>query len=99
MNKLSQVILAFAPVLMTPLLVYGLAEGWLDFGAGEKDVLAALPWFIGSVVFALSAVVLIMKGWNLVRWMRRSAVLSTAVIAGLAIIAYMTSWLGVAAPR
>ncbi|MDH3638682.1 MAG: hypothetical protein OES09_09490 [Gammaproteobacteria bacterium] len=98
-NKVWQGVFALTPVLMTPLLVVVLAEGILDFGGGEKDIILALPWFVWSSIFALSGLALIIKGWNMARWMRRSVVISTAILVGLGIIAYVYSLLGVAASR
>ncbi len=99
MRKPWQAMVASVPLLTTPLLVYVLAEGAWDFGGGEKDVLLALPWLLWSVVFAASAWVLIMRGWNPARWVGRSILLATALLAALAVLAYVTSSLGVAGLR
>lgn len=87
---------ASVPLLLTPLLIYSLAEGILDFGGGEKDILLALPWLIWSVVFALCSFVLIYRHWPTGRWVPRSALVSTGFLLGLGVIAYISSYLGVA---
>lgn len=96
MTRIAQVILALIPLLLTPLLVLALAEGVVDFGGGEKDVLLALPWLVWSMVFALCAFVLIYHGWAIARWAPRSAIVATAVVLGLAVVLYAGSFLGVA---
>lgn len=96
MTRIAQVILALIPLLLTPLLVLALAEGVVDFGGGEKDVLLALPWLVWSMVFALCAFVLIYHGWAIARWTPRSAIVATAVVLGLAVVLYAGSFLGVA---
>jgi len=88
--------MASVPLLVTPVLIYGLAEGILDFGGGEKDILLALPWLIWSVVFALCSFILIYRPWAIGRWVLRSALISTGVLVELGLIAYVGSFLGIA---
>ena len=94
--RLLQAVLASIPLLLTPALVYSLAEGILDFGGGEKDILLGLPWLIWSVVFALCSFVLIYRRWSIGKWALRSALISTGVLVGLGLILYVGSFLGVA---
>jgi hypothetical protein len=95
MSRPIQFLVAAIPLLLTPLLIYGLAEGVLDFGGGEKDILLALPWLIWSLAFAVSSFILICKRWTLSRWLLRSALLATTVLLGLGIFAYFGSFLGI----
>ena len=96
MSRLLQVVMTSAPLLFTPVLIYGLAEGILDYGEGEKDILLALPWLIWSVVFALCSFALIYRRWVIRRWVLRSGLISTGVLVGSGIIAYVGSFLGIA---
>ena len=96
MSKILQSILALIPLFLTPALIYGLAEGILDFGGGEKDIILALPWLIWSVVFAICSFILIYHRWGTVRWTLRSAVIATMALVGLGVIAYAGSFLGIA---
>ena len=96
MPRFLQVVMASVPLLVTPVLIYGLAEGILDFGGGEKDILLALPWLIWSVVFALCSFILIYHRWAIGRWVLRSALISTGVLVELGLIAYVGSFLGIA---
>ena len=96
MSRFLQIILALIPFLLTPALIYGLAEGVLNFGGGEKDIILALPWLIWSVLFAICSFVLIYHRWGTARWILRSAVIATMVLVGLGVIAYAGSFLGIA---
>ena len=96
MARFAQVMLALIPFLLTPVVIYGLAEGFLDFGGGEKDIILALPWLIWSVVFALCSFALIYYRWVVTKWVLRSALIATTVLVGLGLIAYTGSFLGIA---
>ena len=96
MPRFVQAVVATLPILLTPLLIYALAEGILNFGGGEKDILLALPWLIWSVVFALCSYVLIYRKWPVRRWVCRSALVATGALLGLGLVAYVTSYLGIA---
>jgi hypothetical protein len=86
---------AFAPLLLTPLLVYVLAEGWLNFGGGEKDILLTLPWILWSLVFAVTALVLWMRGWTHQGALVRAGVTGTAVVVIVFATLLTVSLLGV----
>lgn len=94
MSRLVQTLLASVPLLLTPVLVYSLAGGILNFGGGEKDILLALPWLIWALIFALCSYVLIFRRWPMRAWLFRSALAATAVLIGLALIIYGISYLG-----
>ncbi len=42
-----------SPLAVTPLLGWLIAEGWLNFGGGEKDLVLLIPWLIWSVCLLL----------------------------------------------
>ena len=96
MTRFFHVVLALVPLLLTPALIYALAEGVLDFGGGEKDILLALPWLIWSLAFAICSFVLIYRRWELGRWIVRSALVATSILVGLGIVVYAGSYLGLA---
>ena len=95
MSRFLQAVLALIPLLLTPAVFYLLAEGMLDFGGGEKDIILTLPWLIWSVVFAFSAFVFIYRRWVPTKWIVGSVVIATTVLIGLGIIAYTASFLGI----
>lgn len=90
-----QYLIALAPLLLTPILIYVLAEGIVDFGGGEKGVIFALPWLVWSLGFTVCGLVLILRRWPFGSWVRRSALVATIVLLGLFAIAYASSYLGV----
>jgi hypothetical protein len=92
MTRFVQAVLATIPVLLTPVLIYALAEGILDFGGGEKDILLAAPWLIWSATFALCSYVLIYRRWLVRKWVLRSGIVSTGLLLGLGLILYATSF-------
>ena len=52
-----RLILCLFPLLATPLLALLIAEGYLDFGGGEKDLLLLLPWILWSLAFLVFSAV------------------------------------------
>lgn len=82
-------------MLITPGLTYMLAEGWLDFGGGEKDLVLALPYFLWALIFFVVALVLIIKRWPLRRWLLRSGFVSVVVMLFVGVFAYVGGWLGI----
>ena len=87
--------LALLPLALTPALVFLLAEGLIDFGGGEKDLILAIPYVLWTAIFAVSSVVLILKRWTLRRWLKRSFLISVAAIMLVWLIALLMNWLGV----
>jgi hypothetical protein len=86
--KISHIGLALIPIGITPGLVYVLAEGWIDFGGGEKDILLAFPYLLWALFFFVASVVLIIKRWPIRRWTMRAAITSGVVMLFSAIITY-----------
>lgn len=94
--NLGHIGLALVPLALTPALLFSLAEGWVNLGGGEKDILLVVPFFILALVFFTTSVILILKRWTLGRWIVRSCLVSFSVLVLLGLVAYMTSWLGIA---
>ena len=46
-----RLILSIVPLALTPLLGFFIAEGYLNFGGGEKDLFLLIPWMVWSVVY------------------------------------------------
>ena len=79
------------PLLLTPVLGYLLAQGYINLGGGEKDILVLLPWMAWSLVFAISSWVLWRRGYSVVRSSWRSALVG---LAGLAVLGVTLTILG-----
>lgn len=73
MNRMLQVLAAFIPLLLTPLLGYAIAEGLIDLGSGEKDLLWVFVYAIWAMIYTLAALILIYRQWPMQRWLWRSA--------------------------
>lgn len=76
--------LCLGPLALTPLLVLLIAEGYLNFGGGEKDLILVLPWLLWSLLYALVFAV----GWSRKLPLKRT--LSYA--AGGAAIVVVSAW-------
>lgn len=96
MGILTRLVTALLPLALTPLLMFAIADGYLNFGSGEKDLFMLLPWMLWSLVFALSAFVLWWRRWPHRRALVRSAWMGLAAlgVAGGALVAIVS--LGVA---
>ena len=94
-NRFIHTVIAITPVLLSPLWVLILAEGWVDVGGGEKDILLAIPYFILTLTFFVCAIVLIIKRWPLLRWIKRASAVALTILLCLGLVAFATSWLGV----
>lgn len=95
MKKLYHLVIAAIPILVTPAVFYILAEGWFDFGGGEKDIILAFPYFLWALIFCISSLVFIIKRKPLREWLLRSAIISIVATLVLGILAYINSWLGI----
>ena len=92
--RLTHIALAGLPLALAPALFFALAEGWLNAGGGEKDILLTLPYGIWSFLFFISAGVLIAKRWHLWPWIRRASGIASLVLLLIAAVIYGLSWLG-----
>ena len=52
-NWMGMLGLCLGPLAVTPLLALLIAEGYLNFGGGEKDLLLVLPWILWSLVYGI----------------------------------------------
>ena len=91
-SRFANIVLAAVPLLIAPVLFFALAEGWLDFGGGEKDILIALPYALWALIFFVVSLILVVRGWPLRRWAGRAALLSVGTVLILWVIAFLASW-------
>ena len=96
MKAFVRIATAFTPLALAPALGYLIAEGFVNLGGGEKDLLWMLPWLLWSLVFAVSALVLWRRGWSLRQALVRSAMVGFSVILLAAGLLAIFSQLGVA---
>jgi hypothetical protein len=86
-----RLIVSLLPLALTPVLGYLLAQGYINLGGGEKDILMLLPWMVWSIVFGFSSWVFWRRGHSIPRSSWRSVVVG---LAGLAILGVTLTILG-----
>jgi hypothetical protein len=57
MQAAIRILVALLPLLLTPVFGFLLADGYLNFGGGEKDILLVIPWTFGSLLYGASSTV------------------------------------------
>ena len=57
MGTFWRFIFCIVPLGITPLLAFLIAEGYLNFGGGEKDLLLLIPWILWSILYAIIYIV------------------------------------------
>ena len=78
--------LCIAPLAVTPVLALLIAEGYLDFGGGEKDLLLLFPWILWSLSYLIFSVIL---------WIKRKSILISACYAAVGSMGLMILlWVG-----
>jgi hypothetical protein len=56
-TTLAKLMLLVTPLLLTPAWGYFLAEGFINLGGGEKDILMLIPCLARSILFLVSGIV------------------------------------------
>lgn len=72
MHVLLRLSFGLLPLALTPLLLYLIGGGYLNFGGGCKDVILILPWLLWSLAFLVV---------SLIFWWRRVALGRTQAYA------------------
>jgi hypothetical protein len=90
-----RVIIALLPLAFVPVLVQLIAGGLLDLGGGEKDLVWVIPWFVWSLIFAISSFVLWFRGWSFSPSSKRSAIVGLGGIVLAAVLLAALGQLGV----
>lgn len=89
--------LCLLPLAMTPVWVYLIADGYLNFGGGEKDLFLVIPWIVWSGIFLLISVAAWVRGLPWKRGLVWSAAAATAilVVAWTGLFLFASGLLGV----
>ena len=69
---------------------YATAEGYLNFGGGEKDIVLALPLGLLALIYSLSCLAMWWRGRPLAQCIRRSLAIAfvTVLLLWLALLAW-----------
>lgn len=91
MQIVVRIVLSLLPLGLTPVLGYLLAQGYINLGGGEKDILLLIPWLIWSLVFGFSSLVFWRRGYPIAPALWRSALVG---LAGLVVLGVSLTLLG-----
>lgn len=78
------------PVSITPLFYYLVWNNYLEFGAGEKDLIFPVAWGFWSIVFAIFGMFISSKNLSTIKWLLLSF---SASIVGVVSLLLIISWL------
>ena len=76
-----RLILSIVPLALTPLLGFLIAEGYLNFGGGEKDLFLLIPWMVWSVVYFVLFLILWRRRFSIKKGCDYAAVGATVALA------------------
>jgi hypothetical protein len=83
----TRIVACLAPLVFTPVWGFLIAEGYLDFGGGCKDIILLIPWVLWSLVYSVCFILLWIKKYPPAELIAYSAAVATGVLALLAIAA------------
>lgn len=95
MRAIIRSVVALLPLILTPVLGLLLADGKLNFGGGEKDILLILPWAFGSFIYGASSFILWYRRWSLGRAVLCSIGVSFAVLVIAGFVLAFVGMLGI----
>lgn len=94
----ARLLTAAFPLALTPLLFWLLAEGYLNLGGGEKDILLTVPWLLWSLAFLIGALWNWHKRLPLARALGWAAVVATGLLLVLGLVIFFISFRSHATP-
>lgn len=80
MTTTKRIITLLFPLLMSPVIGFLIAENYLNFGGGEKDLLIILPWLLWSLLFLISGLILWRSTISFGIWLSKSALYSLLML-------------------
>lgn len=86
---LTRLILSLIPILLTPLWVYLIANSYLNFGAGEKDLFLVIPWVVWAFLYLLIFIIAWIKRKSTLRIVFYSAAGATGLLAVIWLILFI----------
>ena len=95
MQVVVRIALSLLPLALTPVLGHLLAQGYINRGGGEKDIIVLVPWLLWSLFFAISCWVLWRRGLPTAPALWRSALIGVAGVAFLAVALAVLGQLGI----
>lgn len=85
------------PLLLTPLWAYLIADGYLDFGGGEKDLILLLPWLLWSALFAIAGTIAWFRRQSVAGMVKRGLGWATGCLLGIwvTVLLFFSEWAGI----
>lgn len=96
MESLRRLAVALFPLATVPVLFFLVADGYLNFGGGEKDLLLVAPFALWALLFAISSLWLWARRWPLSRATARSALVGFAGVLLVGALLVAAGQLGIA---
>jgi hypothetical protein len=81
--------LSLLPLGLTPVLGFLLAEGYVNLGAGCKDIVALIPWLVWALAYFICSMVLWWKGAPVLMGTLYAAAGATGILILLFVILFL----------
>ena len=79
MSMAKRFFLLISPLLATPLIGFLIAENYLSFGGGDKDIVILIPWVAWAFIFIFSGIFLWKRTPQDKTWVFKSFIYSVVV--------------------
>ncbi len=93
-HRILRTAICIFPFAVTPLLAYLIAEGLLNFGGGEKDLLLLIPWLIWSAIFLVVFIITWIKRLSIKMGIVYSVAISISAMLLIWLIMFIISFAG-----
>jgi len=80
---LTRLAACLLPLALTPLWIFLISEGYLNFGGGCKDIILVIPWFLWSLVYSSFFIVFWIKGRTFRRLITNSILGASGVVVAV----------------
>jgi len=80
MTAPKRALVLITPLLATVLISFLVAEGYLSFGAGEKDLVLLIPLCLLSLLFMISGALLWRAEISIRAWLLKSLMYSVSIV-------------------
>jgi len=77
---MPRLIIILTPLLLTPVVGFMLAEGLVNLGGGEKDIIFLIPWALWSILFAIAGLALWKKKTEIMPWLIHTVAWSFGIL-------------------
>lgn len=96
MAVLRRIVLSVLPLALTPLFFLLLADGYVNLGGGEKDIIVLVPWVLWSLVYAIGCWIFWAKGLATAHGAGRAALIAVIALLSCGVLLFGASALGFA---